>query len=194
MSDELSGEEIDEIRRGIDGSSPAELEARVLAALKHEHLLAPSRVRPSLSRRRTFVAAAIIAGACFAAGLFVGGRSESEALPAANEQPTFLLLLRESPQSAPSSPEKIEELVSEYSAWARRKAQEGTLVGGEKLDTGGLMLGPEGETRPWLRHDQFLGGYFVVRAATYDEALAVARSCPHVRHGGTIEIRKVEEI
>ncbi len=40
-----------------------------------------------------------------------------------------------------------------------------------------------------------LGGYFVVSARDYDAALAIAiaRSCPHLKHGGTIEVRAIEE-
>lgn len=35
-------------------------------------------------------------------------------------------------------------------------------------------------------------GLFIIAARTDDEALAIARSCPHLRHGGTVSLRPIE--
>jgi hypothetical protein len=35
-------------------------------------------------------------------------------------------------------------------------------------------------------------GFFLVRAATAEEAEAIARGCPHLRHGGTISLREID--
>jgi hypothetical protein len=35
-------------------------------------------------------------------------------------------------------------------------------------------------------------GFFLVQARTLDEAEQIARTCPHLRHGGTIALREVD--
>jgi hypothetical protein len=35
-------------------------------------------------------------------------------------------------------------------------------------------------------------GFFLVKAESYDQAVALARGHPHVAYGGTIEVRAVE--
>jgi hypothetical protein len=36
-----------------------------------------------------------------------------------------------------------------------------------------------------------LSGYFVIEAANWEEAVALARTCPHLRYGGRIALRPV---
>ena len=35
-------------------------------------------------------------------------------------------------------------------------------------------------------------GFFIIAARTDEEALAIARSCPHLRYGGTVALRPIE--
>ena len=36
-----------------------------------------------------------------------------------------------------------------------------------------------------------LTGFFIVRAATGEEAFALARQCPHLKYGGRVAIRRL---
>jgi len=38
-----------------------------------------------------------------------------------------------------------------------------------------------------------LGGYFLIKAQDMNAALAIARTCPHLKYGGSIEIRPIED-
>jgi hypothetical protein len=49
----------------------------------------------------------------------------------------------------------------------------------------GVIDGPYPETK------EIIGGYFLIEAASYDEAVEIALSCPHVDLG-RIEVREVE--
>jgi hypothetical protein len=115
--------------------------------------------------------------------------------------PKFMLLLHEDPSGfAELSPQDIETVVREYTAWRVRLAEEGRVVGGEKLaDEGGRWLtAPDGAVRvvdgPFAEAKEVIGGYFMVQAADYGEAVQVARTCPHLRYGGRIELRQVEDL
>ena len=40
----------------------------------------------------------------------------------------------------------------------------------------------------------FRGGYFVLQAESYDAAVDIARSCPHLTYGGSIELRRIDPV
>lgn len=113
----------------------------------------------------------------------------------------FLLLLHEDPKTFGSlSPTDIQDAIREYTDWRERLAGEGRLAGGHKLtDEGGRwMTGGDGAVRvvdgPYSEAKEVIGGYFMIQAADYDEAIEISRECPHLRFGGRIELRQVDDI
>jgi hypothetical protein len=56
-------------------------------------------------------------------------------------------------------------------------------VAGDALGEQRTLGGPVG--------DQVPTGYFIIRADDWDAALAIARGCPHLRHGGVVAVRAV---
>ena len=51
-----------------------------------------------------------------------------------------------------------------------------------------LTDGPYAETK------EVIGGYWIVGASSYDEAVALAHDCPQLEFGGSIEVREVEDL
>ncbi|MCA2964678.1 MAG: transcription initiation protein [Acidobacteriaceae bacterium] len=107
----------------------------------------------------------------------------------------FLLLLHD-PVDSPflsMSPAEMQAVIERYTAWSAQLAAEGRIAGGNKLQDGtarhvsklGVIDGPYPETK------EIIGGYFLIEAASYDEAVEIALSCPHVDLG-RIEVREVE--
>ena len=37
-----------------------------------------------------------------------------------------------------------------------------------------------------------VAGYFLLPSSDYDQALSIARTCPHLKHGGAVELRQIE--
>lgn len=113
----------------------------------------------------------------------------------------YMLMLLDNPADyAALTPQQMQEVVKEYGVWAQRMGEEGKLVAGEKLaDEGGKILRGHGAKAlvtdgPFAETKEVLGGFFIVNAATYDEALAIARSCPHAKHGAATHIRRIDEL
>lgn len=108
----------------------------------------------------------------------------------------FLLVLHEAPELlAGASDEEVAAVVARYRAWAEDLGRRGRLEAGEKLaDAEGRWLRFDGAAPRVEPRDERggLGGYFVIRAANYDEATAIARTCPHLGPGGWIELRRIE--
>jgi len=120
----------------------------------------------------------------FAGGFTVGQRRPT---PAGDARPRYLLLLYD---ATASTPQEEAARVSEYGAWARRLGAAGHLKAGEKLKDEAFVLGPAAREAEHGR----LGGYFLVAAASLDEALAIARDCPHLRHGGRVVLRPIDPV
>lgn len=74
-----------------------------------------------------------------------------------------------------------EQLAVEYRAWAGSLG--GDFVSGEALGDARVLGGDAPTAEPT--------GFFMIRADSYDEAVALARDCPHLRHGGVVSVRTV---
>jgi hypothetical protein len=166
-------------------SLPPALEAATLARLRAEGLVRRPARRAALPR----ILAAAAALALFAAGLAVGRRTVQRGTAiAADSVPRFVLFLYDAPEEPAMSDAQMQQRVSEYRDWAIGLRRRGATIQGEKLRRGAIeRLGPAapGEAP--------LGGYFVISAKDWDAAMEVARSCPHLKHGGTIEVRQIEK-
>lgn len=112
----------------------------------------------------------------------------------------FLLLLHERPADlADVSPSETQRIIRDYSAWRDSLIRDQRLVGSNKLcDEGGKQLVKDGQTRrvtdgPYTEAKEVIAGYFLIEADDYDQAVGIARSCPHLDYG-RIEVRRVDLI
>ena len=113
----------------------------------------------------------------------------------------YVLLLHEDPAAfADLAPSEIETVIAEYVGWRERLVAEGRLAGGKKLkDDGGRWLSQKnGQVRvvdgPFSEAKEIIGGFFMIKAADYAEAVEISRSCPHIEYGGRIELREVDPV
>jgi hypothetical protein len=117
--------------------------------------------------------------------------------------PNFLLVLHENPADSQSwTPEEMQQCIEKYRTWSEKLMAEDKLVRGQKLrDEGGRHLRPSGSGSspevtvadgPYAEVREVIGGLFEITATDYDEAAAIARTCPHLDNGW-IEIRQIEE-
>ncbi len=115
--------------------------------------------------------------------------------------PDFLLFLHQDlDRPRPSSPDEIMAVTKSYMSWADRMRAEGKLAGGDKLtdDPGRVMRSKAGRVAvtdgPYAESKELVGGYFVLKAADYEEACRLAESCPHLGYGGRIEVRQIQRM
>lgn len=174
---------------------PPGLGRRIERSLRARDSLAPAPRAPAWFRLAgAAAAAALLVTGGYWLGAIGGGADVLVETDPANEA-RWVLLLYEGEDFRPSADE--EGLVAEYRAWAVGLAREGMLVAGEKLDETGTLLeapGGGGSALPGGDHGSplgRLGGYFVIAAADRAEALAIAGTNPHLRHGGRIVVRPI---
>lgn len=113
----------------------------------------------------------------------------------------YMMILHDSTTAiAGMSPREIGEIVGRYNTWRDKIAQAGHLKDGAKLaDEGGKHItmkdgkvsvrdGSYAETK------EIVGGFFMISAKDYAEAVRISEDCPHLALGGRIELREVDEV
>ncbi len=114
--------------------------------------------------------------------------------------PKFLMLARSTDQAWKDiSPEEGQRIVQQYMDWSNRMRAAGRLGASNKLKDGeGRVLSGDGaqtavKDGPYSETKEVVGGYWLLEAADFDEAVKLAKDSPHLRFG-TLEIRAIEEM
>ncbi|MGE3172625.1 MAG: YciI family protein [Planctomycetota bacterium] len=113
--------------------------------------------------------------------------------------PKFMLILRADVTADYSkfTPADFEQILGEYSAWGEKMEKLGAMVLGHKLtDQGGKVITPkDGKTSvkdgPYVESKEVVGGYYVLKADSYDHAVKLCEGHPNFRFG-TIEVRELD--
>ena len=115
--------------------------------------------------------------------------------------PQFILILQENPAEWEDlSPAQMQAIVEEYRAWTTKLEARGLWIGGNKLkDEGGLqIIGGDNEARvvdgPYTESKEVIGGYILIEARDYDQAIEISRDCPHLKYGLRIDLREIDPV
>ena len=211
MNEEVDGLTQEEQERyeslAKDMMPPKFLEERIVNVLKEKNFIKSEELK-QLNRfiriGLAFASAVIllVLGAAVGAILFSNAENTANSVDEnrAREKNEYVLLLRSSPEKPrETSPETIRQSVLEYSAWARKTAEQGHLLQGEKLKDEAKMLSRvngnleiAGEEPDEAK--KMVEGFFVIKAETYQQAVEIAKDCPHLKYGGKIEVREIEKL
>jgi hypothetical protein len=165
---------------------PPALEERVVGSLRKRGLLGGRR--SPLWWAGIAAAALIVFGGGVALGRGAGAR------PMAPGLHRFMLLLYEGPGFDAGDSTVAAARVEEYRSWARTLAERQRLVAGEELGKpdwmleaggSGVAVGPTGDPAVLPT------GFFIVAARDSADAVALAESCPHLKHGGRVAVRAI---
>ena len=115
--------------------------------------------------------------------------------------PKFALLLPHAPDRYSSLTEtEVMDVIKDYVSWVDELEKKGAYAGGYKLTDDAaktLVAGADGVTvhdGPFAELAEILGGIMVIEAADWDEAVAIARTNPHLEHNKRIELRAVHDV
>ena len=96
------------------------------------------------------------------------------------------------------SPDEREQLAKAWNDWYEGLAAAGKVQHGRPLGLSGRVVsGVEGESvtdGPYAETKEVVGGYFFLTVADIEEATAIAKRCPGLPLGLTVEIRPVAEV
>ena len=105
----------------------------------------------------------------------------------------FMLLIRGTHWRKDLSPEEIEKVMNRWTAWFDRLTQQGKAKAGQPLaHEGKIISGKKGgivADGPFLESKEAIAGYILLDVAGLSEAQEIAKECPGLDYGVTIEVR-----
>jgi hypothetical protein len=127
----------------------------------------------------------------------VVGRSAQVAQAADTDpRPHFMLLIVDDLAApAPSSTELRQELAA-HRAWAQRLQADGRLVSADKLtdDDGRSVPAAPTTSAVSATPTERIGGFYIIRARDYDEAVHIANDNPTLKYGGRVQVRMIDKV
>lgn len=110
----------------------------------------------------------------------------------------YLLLFRGSEWDKGLSPEQLQKSMDQFMGWFERLKEQGAVKGGQPLErTGKLVSGKNGRTvadGPFAESKEAIGGYFLLQVESLEEAVAIAKQCPILEYGSTVEVRPIADM
>lgn len=112
----------------------------------------------------------------------------------------YMLLFRNAGEETHGhlTPEQRTKLTQQWNDWLEELATAGKVRHGQPLGlTGRVVSGPRGEKvtdGPYAEAKEVVGGYIVVSAVDLDEAAEIAKGCPGLPLGLTVEVRPLTAV
>ncbi len=109
-----------------------------------------------------------------------------------SEKSEYLLLFRGTDWHNGRSPDEIQRTMAEWMAWFDRLVADGRCLGGQSLATEGKVVSGKSlhvSDGPFAESKETVAGYFILNVRDLDEALEIAKQCPALTYGMTVEAR-----
>jgi hypothetical protein len=107
----------------------------------------------------------------------------------------YMLLFRGTHWDKSLSPEEIQTVMKQWNAWFDQLIQQGKIKSAHPLEhEGKIVAGKNGRSvadGPFAESKEAIGGYFLLEVAGFDEALGIAKKCPALDYGLTVEVQPV---
>jgi hypothetical protein len=119
---------------------------------------------------------------------------KTSSTPGTPTQNGCLLVFRGTDWYQGLSPEQMQQVADQWMAWFNRLKNEGKAVAGNPLEPGGVVVsGKNGVVSdgPFAESKETIGGYFLLKVPTLEEAIAIARQCPCLPYGIRVEVRAI---
>ncbi len=91
---------------------------------------------------------------------------------------------------------ELQEVINQNKAWVERLMAQGKVKGGLALARVGATVSASKRVfsdGPFAESKEAIGGTLLLDVATMEEAIAIARACPSLRHNSTIEVRTISD-
>jgi hypothetical protein len=107
--------------------------------------------------------------------------------------PQHMILFRGTKWDKGLSPEEIQNVLNRWTQWYARLAKEMKVISARPLVARGKIV--KGKKKrivsdgPFAESKEAIAGYFLLDVRTMDEAVEIAKECPTLDYGGSVEVR-----
>ena len=108
----------------------------------------------------------------------------------------YMLLFRGEQWDKDLSPEEIQKIMGQWNGWLERLTVQGKVKAAQPLERHGKIVSGKGRTvadGPFAESKEAIGGYFLLQLDDFNEALEIAKECPALEYGVTVEVRPVAD-
>ncbi len=107
----------------------------------------------------------------------------------------YLFLHRSEPSQgqaqSPPSPEQMQAMFAKWNAW-KEKFKDNVVDWGDKLKSDGKIVSASGVSDgPFVEAKEIIGGFMIVAAESFEQAVEIAREMPAMQPGARIEVREM---
>ena len=109
----------------------------------------------------------------------------------------FLFVFRNDLSVIPAgTPEERQAVTKRWMDWVGSIAAQNKLGDrGNRLDITGRVVKKDTVTNgPYAEIKESIGGYTLIKAASYEEAVELAKGCPVLAVGGNVEVREISPL
>jgi len=105
----------------------------------------------------------------------------------------FMFIFRGGLDPMTASPQDMQDNMQKWFGWVEDLKQKNIYAAGEALTPSGKTVHKQNLVTdgPFAESKEIVGGFFVVKAKSLEDALEIAKSCPDLPHGGSVEVREV---
>jgi len=106
----------------------------------------------------------------------------------------FMMIFRnEGMDGHDMSPEEMQGIMQQWNNWLGGIAAQDKLIGSEALGKTGKLLKDREviSDGPYAEVKEYISGYAIIKADSFEEAVEVSKGCPIFDGGGTLEVRDV---
>ena len=107
----------------------------------------------------------------------------------------YLMLIRENLENyGKMTPQEMQEDIEKHVEWVQKLVENGNFKGGNPLTPMGKYV--KGTDKivtdgPYVEAKEGVSGFYFLLADSLDEATKIAKGCPSLTIGGTVEIREI---
>jgi hypothetical protein len=106
----------------------------------------------------------------------------------------FLMLIRENRDYGKMTPQEMQEDIEKHIKWVEELVSKGNFKGGNPLSPDGRSV--KGSHKivtdgPYVESKECVSGYYFLLANSLEEATEIAKGCPSLAIGGTVEVREI---
>jgi hypothetical protein len=108
-------------------------------------------------------------------------------------QSEYLLLFRGTEWHHSLAPEEIRERVARFVEWADGLQKNGAFKVGRPLLHRGKIIQSNQTVidGPFAESKEAIAGLIIIQAASFEDAVKIAKACPGLQYGMTVEVRPV---
>ena len=105
----------------------------------------------------------------------------------------YMLLFKGTHWDHDLSPEEVQDVMTRWTSWLDRLTREGKVKSAQPLANQGKIIAWKkgiAVDGPFAESKEAIGGYFLLQVSE-EEAVEIAKECPSLKYGVTVEVRQV---